>query len=396
MLKRNEAQKIGRYCELTGVPEINTLSPGLDFRQPQYRRQVFLDFYRFHLEHRSHPGGVYFAMPWLANHMDMDQEQKLWMAFINGCSQNIVSTYIIMKQFPSLQTTDTDRLNDWWNANHQRFKAGSGWDSDRKYFKIGQTGFPQCVASYKALLGDRTQVQFFEALCPNTLSHGLEENFRTAWHNIKGQVLSMGRLSTFSYLEYLRIVGVPLDCDSLFLDDISGSKSHRNGLCKVLGRDDLDDYETENPTFPGYHKDTIKWLKEEGALLLADAKATIDHPDVSYFTLESTLCCYKSWHRPNRRYANVYMDMMYDRIRYAEQEWGEKAVEQFWVMRQECLPKHLRLEDNPHDPGLSKPKQNHYRLTGQPIMMSRMFPYYDNEFDRTCWSSEKVGLEAFT
>jgi hypothetical protein len=386
-----DKQRLGRRCEV----EIKQLEEGMDFRRPEYRRQVFLDFYQFHLEHRAHPGGVYFAMPWLANHMKMDQEQKLWMAFINGCSQNIVTTKIIMDHFPTLAGTTYEALTDWWNVHHVRFKAGSGWDSDRKYFKIGQTGFPQCVASYKALLGDRTQVQFFEALCPNTLSHGLEENFRTAWHNIKGQVLSMGRLSTFSYLEYLRIVGVPLDCDSLFLDDISGSKSHRNGLCKVLGRDDLDDYEAENPNFPGYHKDTIKWLEAEGASLLDDARRMYPHlPDVSYFTLESTLCCYKSWHRPNRRYPNVYMDMMYDRIEYAEQEWGGKTVSLFWDMRQECLPKHLRLEVNPNDPGLSKEKQNHYRLTGQPIMMSKMFKYYDNPFDRACWAQEEVqGLE---
>jgi hypothetical protein len=86
--------------------------------------------------------------------------------------------------------------------------------------------------------------------------------------------------------------------------------------------------------------------------------------------------------------------MMYDRIEYAEQEWGGKTVSLFWDMRQECLPKHLRLEVNPNDPGLSKEKQNHYRLTGQPIMMSKMFKYYDNPFDRACWAQEEVqGLE---
>lgn len=32
------------------------------------------------------------------------------------------------------------------------------------------------------------------------------------------------------------------------------------------------------------------------------------------FTLESALCTYKSWHRPNRRYVNVYSDMLHGRI----------------------------------------------------------------------------------
>jgi hypothetical protein len=382
-------QQLGRYCELKDISEIKELQPGLDFRLPEYRREVFLNFYEFHLKYNSHPGGVYFAMPWLAKHHKMDDEQKLWMAFINGCSQNIVTTNIIMEQFPTFKDTSVDKLNDWWNANHQHFKAGSGWDSDRKYFKIGVTGFPQCIESYKKAVGDRTQLGFFS----DFLKGNNYENFRNVWNAIKGNVLSMGRLSTFSYLEYLRICGLPLDCDSLFLDDISGSKSHRNGLCKVLGRDDLDDYEPENPNFPGYHKDTIEWLGTEGALLLEEAEARIKHYDVSYFTLESTFCCYKSWHRPNRRYPNVYMDMMHDRIEYAEQEWGDKKVELFWQMRKECLPVELRLEDNPRDPGLCQIKQNYYRTTGKPIMMSKMFPYFENGFDADIWSSKNVGLE---
>lgn len=36
------SQEIGRYCELQGLPEVRELTPGLDFRLPQYRREVFL------------------------------------------------------------------------------------------------------------------------------------------------------------------------------------------------------------------------------------------------------------------------------------------------------------------------------------------------------------------
>jgi hypothetical protein len=169
----------------------------------------------------------------------------------------------------------------------------------------------------------------------------------------------------------------------LFLDDISGSKSHRNGLCKVLGRDDLDWYDVKdspNAQFPGYSSHVLEWLEREGQILLSEAKARIPHHDVSYFTLESTLCCYKSWHRPNRRYPNVYMDMFYNRIKYAEQEWGNK-FEMFWKMREECLPEHLRLECNPGDVGLVKEKQNHYLTTGEVIMMEKEWECFKNEYN---------------
>lgn len=380
-LDLNIEQPIGRYCELNGQEEVSDLVAGMDFRDPKYRREVFLRFYEFHLKNKSHPGGVYFAFPWLADYYGQDLEDKLWMAFINGCSQNIVTTSIIYEKFPKIKDLDVDVLNDWWNDNQHKFKAGSGWDSDRKYFKVGKTGFPQCVDSYKKCVDKfGSQVNLFSHLNSTDDKYF---NFEKTWEYVRTMFLSFGRLSTFSYLEYLRIQGINLDCSSLFLEDMSGSKSHRNGLCKVLGRDDLDWWdakESHNPNFPGYLPKTIEWLEQEGELLLEDAKKRIDHEDVSYFTLESTLCCYKSWHRPNRRYPNVYMDMFHDRIKYAESEWGNN-FQHFWKMREEKLPKHLRLEDNAKDGGLTKEKQNHYRLTGQVIMMDKEWSCFKNDYN---------------
>ena len=181
----------------------------------------------------------------------------------------------------------------------------------------------------------------------------------------------------FSYIEYLWIAGLNIDCDNLFLEDITGSKSHRNGLCKVLGRDDYD----WNKNDVVYPDEFIEWLKKEAEILLNEAKERINHPQVSYFTLESTLCCYKGWHRVNRRYPNVYNDMFYDRIRYAESRWG-KIFDCFWEARKKYLPRHLRLEDNSGDIGLNKVKQNHYRKTGQVIMMNEEWSCFDNDYNK--------------
>ena len=369
-------QVIGRWSQIKNEPEVKDLQKGMDFRNPIYRREVFLRFYEFHLKHKSHPGAVYFAMPWLAKYFNMSKEQKLWTAFINGCSQNIVTTYMILQKFPSIKDLDIDKLDSWWNDNHQKFKAGSGWDTDRKYFKIGKTGFPACVKSYKDQVDKfGSQTALFDSL-QNTGDK--YKNFERTWDYVRSNFLSFGRLSAFSYLEYLRIQGLDLDCNNLFLGDIDGSRSHRNGLCKVLGRDDLDWWKQDLK----YQPETIKWLEQEANILFEEAKARIDHEDVSFFTLESTFCCYKSWHRPNRRYPNVYMDMFHDRIRYAESEWGSN-FDLFWQMRKDCLPSYLRLEDNPDDPGVSKDKQNHYLLTGQVIMMDQEWDCFENDFNKS-------------
>jgi hypothetical protein len=145
----------------------------------------------------------------------------------------------------------------------------------------------------------------------------------------------------------------------------------------VLGRDDLDWYKNNNPE---YTDDIIKWLNYEADLLLGEARNRIDHKDVSYFTLESTLCCYKSWHRPNRRYPNVYNDMFYYRIKTAEQNWG-RSLPLFWSAREQYLPDYLRLECTPNDYGLKPLKMNFYRKTGQVIMMHNEWDCFGNDYN---------------
>jgi hypothetical protein len=357
---------IGRYCDINSEQEEKDLKYGMDFREPKYRREVFLRFYEFHLKNKSHAGAVYYVFPFIFEKMQMNQEQKLWFAYINGCTQNVITTYLIWEQIPNLKEIDLPKFSKWYRTNYDKL----GWDTDRRYIK---NVFETCIENYISILDGRTQEQFFR------MRDGEEHkytNFKSLWNTVITNFHTFGRLATFSYLEFLKIVGLNIDCDSLFLDDISGSKSHRNGLCKVLGRDDLDWYKTEVI----YDEEILNWLKVEGALLLLEAKKRFPHEDLSYFTLETTLCCYKSWHRPNRRYPNVYNDMFYERIKYAESKWKRK-LPLFWEARKKYLPTELRLEDNRADFGVHKTKQNHYRLTGEVIMMNKDWECFDNNYN---------------
>ena len=89
------------------------LAAGLDFRLPEYRREVFLRFYEFHLKYRSHPGAVYYLMPYLAERGEWTPEQRLWFAFLNGNTQNPVSSYIIFQRFPDFGELDVCELAEW-------------------------------------------------------------------------------------------------------------------------------------------------------------------------------------------------------------------------------------------------------------------------------------------
>jgi hypothetical protein len=348
---------------------------GMDFRKPEYRREVFLRFYDFHLKYRSHPGCVYFVMPFLFKKYAWNTEQRLWFAFINGNTQNPVTSKIIFDEFPDLAVLELPRLSSWFNAKWPVL----AFDTDRRHHK---KEFIKAVTGYKNLCGC-SQAEYFTTFMGGDDPY---DNFRSAWKEVRAEFHSFGRLSSFSYLEYLRIMSVgQIDCDQLFLEDMNGSKSHRNGLAIVLGRDDLDWHDT-NPVFNGvYSPEILSWLTAEGALLLAEAKQRAkDKPyfyDVSYFTLESALCTYKSWHRPNRRYPNVYADMFHDRIKKAESHWPGRDFSEFWNARREFLPEHLRLEDNPGDVGVKPLKQNHYRETGHVVMMDREWPCFKNAYN---------------
>lgn len=358
------------------LEEVSELKVGMDFRRPEYRREVFLRFYEFHLENRSHPGCVYYAMPWLAQKHKLDREQKLWLAFINGNTQNIVTSWEIFKRFP--QAVYSAKLKPWFNESYQKL----AWDTDRRYHK---KDFLKSVEKYLDIVGSSQEAYFFELP-----GHTPEDKFDTLWENLRKDFYTFGRLSSFSYSEYLRIMGVPISCPTLFLRDKSGSKSHRNGLAKVLGRDDMDWFRETD--FTGdYTEEEFLWLEEEAELLLDEAQdrlfdsPSVDLSTVNFFTLESALCTYKSWHRENRRYPNCYQDMFFERIKLAESNWGAPEVSQFWDCREDCQPKHLLLEFCPNDPGLTPYKQNHYRTTGQVVMMSKRWPEFANPLDDFVW-----------
>ncbi len=374
---------LGRFCHINGVEE-RELAEGVDFRLPEYRREVFLNFYGFHLKYKSHPGAVYYVMPFLAKKHDWDFETRLWFAFINGATQNPLTSWVLFKHFPSLRSSSIEDMEKW----HREYWKNLDYDIDRRYQK---GHFIEMYQNYLELLGGKTQEGYFSDLCDTGDVYG---NFEKVWDTVFNDFFMYGRLSTFSYLEYLKIMGLNIDCGSLFIYDKSGSKSHRNGLCVVSGRDDLD-VRKDNQDLPteivnGHNKEVMIWLEKEGAVLLSDAKERFSQEpffeDVNYFTLESTLCCYKSWHRENRRYPNVYNDMFHDRIKKAEtRDWKEIDgsdidFKDFWEARRKYLPSELRMEDNPNDPGLVKVKQNWYKKTGEVIMMENYNPVFKNNF----------------
>ena len=332
-----------------------------DWRLPENRREAFQRFYSFHLKYRTHPGCVYFLLPELAKHYNLDDDGKAWLVWLNGNTQNPVTTQLLLEASDG-RPEEWERAVAFWQDNWDRLQ----WDIDRRYQK-GK--FAEATASWVRGVLDYGPAQMWK------------DAGKDGWVSTWGYAFNhpyMGRLSAWSMTEYAKILfpTVVPDADSLLLWD-SASVSHRNGLTILAGwgdpyrkwdKLDLEVYVPE--------------LEELGTDLLREAQQrNLDSQDVTRLTLESALCTYKSWHKPNRRYPNVYADMHLARIEWAEKHWGS-AVKLQREARARHLPKYLRLEDNPADPGMAPEKQNHYLNTGEVIMMHREWPDMDNAFNQ--------------
>ena len=72
----------------------------MDYRLKE-NRQLYNDkLYLLNLKYGIMPGLVYFYMPRLASLKRWHMEDKLWFAFINGMTQNPLTSMRIYREFP--------------------------------------------------------------------------------------------------------------------------------------------------------------------------------------------------------------------------------------------------------------------------------------------------------
>lgn len=322
-----------------------------DWRLPENRREGFQRLYSHHLRHRTHPGCVYYLLPAIADAYDLSEDQRAWLVWLTGNTQNVVTSMMLLEAAPTPSLWR--QAVSFWADNYELLE----WDTDRRHQKS------QFGPATHALMSDWRGADGWAGA-------GLI-GWDAVWAYAVNQPF-MGRLSAWSMTEYARILlgseTVP-DASSFLLGDVSGSRSHRNGLAVIAGHD-------------AWSWEAPRALREVGLLrlealaedLLAEARRrNPDNKDVSRLTMESALCTYKSHYKVNRRYPNVYNDMMYYRIRRAEARF-DRHFDLLWEIRQRSLPRHLLLEQQPFDPGLRPEKQNHFRLTGE-------FPLLGYEWD---------------
>ncbi len=301
----------------------------IDYRLRENRTKYFDALYTLNLNYGVMPGLVYLYMPELAKRYNWDTEQRLWYAFLNGMTQNPITSLRLLEQLPEVPPAGAalTRFTNWFDENWETLQ----YDTDRRYQKKDTV---EAIKSYASLLsGFKSQEEM------------LTGDYQTLWKRVRDGYDSFGRLSAFSYLEYVYLNGFGADCDDLLFEDKSGSKSHRNGMMFLYGADQYVWDKRMKNDFTGDYPDFSKicdWLNTAASSYL-DRYSQLN-PEVSNvgnFTFESNLCTFKN-HFFGRRYPGVYADMAWSRIEWAEEKGLD--VEEFKDMRSELLPTWLRAE----------------------------------------------------
>ena len=324
-----------------------------DYRLPEHRAEYFTALYRMNLEYKSMPGMVYLYLPALREFYGWDAETALWAAFVNGLTQSPITTLRILEKLPACPPAGAElsAFAAWFNEEW----AYLHFDSDRLKNKRHTVA---AIKSYAVVVEEfGTQANMLAA------TRSYAELWATA-----SRFYSMGRLSCFSYLEYVRILGYGADCDNLMFDDKQGSRSHRNGMLFLLGHDEYVWDKRADNGFDGQYQNfegLCKHLDRHASNYLLHFNTVNPHPDANNFTLESQCCQFKNGFFA-RRYPGVYSDMAWDRIRwYDERSTAEHLTKLFRAFRADSLPEWLREEREPK-PVPRAFKASRFKETGVP------------------------------
>lgn len=368
------------YFEEHGISPYEEIPKGhKDFRDVLCRKYLFFSLYEFHCKYKINPGLVYLYLPVLTK--DMDIEDKLWVALLEGITENPCSVFAIIKYIPHLPRNekDIDEFIKFFENNYRRID----YDNDTVYQKNSRV-LRKALNSYIDILDGKTQENFFLSLNKGDDEKWFDELFNCFIQNL----YSMNRMSVWSYLEFVKIVsGFTFKYSSFFMGKRDESLSQRNGLLYYLGRDDLIAKRGESNK---HSNELMDWCEIKAKELTEELKIKFKGydfiDDVGYQTVESVLCCYKNLFH-GRRYPNIYTDMSYLRIKKAEQNWKELDYSIFWKIRKDNLPKELLVECT-SDLGLCKAKQNHFKETGEVPMLSVMDKVYACSWDKYIYSKE--------
>lgn len=178
------------------------------------------------------------CLRYISDRFELNIEQRYWLAFLFGTCYSATTVYYIYNEFPDFENVDVERLKRWWNEN----KQNTLFQTDRLRVKT-QNKFVETFESYKNLIGDTTQENYFLSLKQPTP----QMTYDNCYEDLIG-IKNFGRFTMFIYLEMINVLtGYDLEPTHL---DLKNAESCRNGLVYHLGHNELDTHGTKKRLTP--------------------------------------------------------------------------------------------------------------------------------------------------
>ena len=332
----------------------------MDYRLVENREQAFVNWFGWSLAIEDCDPALY-MLNYFFDRFEFNIEQKLWIAWIYGTTYHFPTAYIVWNEFPDMELVGLDRLQQWNAENFKRLR----YQTDTKWNK---GHLPDQFISYNKWVNGRNQIDAFNDLMVDDPF----VNFHKLWDEVNTWY-KYGRYMSWFYIQTLKqTCGINVDIDNLWLKDYSGSRSHRNGLCYALGKDEWVDKVLS--------KEEISWMESKGSELLQETK--IQFPEqakkADYFGMETCLCSFKKLFRvKNGRYLGYYLDRQAEEIKQVEKDgWIGIDWNPLWQCREEMIRKEYLTNQ------INKSKMEIFKTAG--------IIDYNNTF-----SKQLMGLEAF-
>jgi hypothetical protein len=290
----------------------------LDYRLKENRKRAFIEWCEWSLTNKDCDPALW-LLNYLFDRFEHNIEQKYWISWIYGTTYHLPTAWIIWNEFPDFELVDQKRLQDWNDNNYARLR----YQTDTKWNK---GHLPQQFASYKRWIMHENKSQTQRERFANLLQR---KSFEFIWGSVEKNLHKFGRYSTWYYLQTLKdCVGLNVVPNNLKLADYSGSRSHRNGLCFALGRDEWINQKL--------HVSCIEYLEQQAAQIQKELSV-----DMDLYQMETLLCSFKKVFRKKQgRYLGYYLDRQAEEIKKVEADgWSGVDWQVFWDARKEILQK---------------------------------------------------------
>lgn len=299
------------------------------------RIEEFIKFYKNSLEIKDIDPSIWMAN-YIVDRMELNEEQILWFCFLCSITYHLPAAYLLINEYPDLESAGIERLNSWWKDAQYKIPFQRDKLKQRKFL-------PETVESYQRLIRGSQKTFFDQILCKDATT-----NFYELWNVLYKDIKHFGRFSVWNWAQMLKEVAkYNIEPDTLLLGE-DNSESHTHGICYALGKDEWAKkirYTDEQ----GKRKKIVHIFSEEEKQFLEHESKKIfkmleeQNIYASNFNIETVACAFKKLFREkDSRYVGYYLDRQAEDILSIQDNWKGVDWQLLWDARKEMLEEYVQ------------------------------------------------------